>query len=153
MSQGALAEMRRDFYIGAFSLIIGLSFYLWLIPLWVEKPDYGVTSPRMFPNFAAIASIVIGVCLILKNYKGIKSNVSSGMGRIFLEGVFWLLVAILTVLGISHVGFIVANALICFICMLLAGQRKHLIPIALFCVIFPILLNQIAIYVFDVALP
>lgn len=145
--------MRRDFYIGAFSLFSGLVLYFWLIPQWVETPGFAQTSPLMFPNISAIALVIIGACLVFNNFQGIRDRKSSGIKEALLEAVIWLVIVSLTLLGILHIGFVAANAFVCFVCMLSAGQRKHLVWVAIFCVAFPIILNLVAAHVFDVALP
>ncbi len=153
MSQMSDNSMRQDFYIGAFSLVFGLVLYFWLIPGWVEDADFTQSSPRLFPNLTAIAISLIGTSLMIKNFRALRRSGSCGLTSVGVEVVFWMVVSLLTLLGTLHVGFVIANAIICFACIFFAGQRQHLPLVALFSVVFPLLLNLFAANVFDVVLP
>lgn len=153
MSQPALNTSRQDFFIGAFALVVGIAFYFWLIPNWVEQPSFGQTSPRLFPDITAVAIVLIGISMMIKNRHGLNQEGTSGFGKVGLEVAFWLVIGALTLLGTLHVGFAIANAVVCFACMVFAGQRRHLVLMAIFCVVFPLLLKLFAVHVFDVVLP
>ena len=126
----------------------------WLIPNYVElgtsKHDVG---PAFFPQLTAM--LVLGFSLVLAIAKTIryrKGNPGLSGTSLGMETVIWAAISVLTVLGISKLGFLFIAPLLIGLGAIVCGYRIWWI-IAALAIAFPIIIDQAAWLLFTVDLP
>lgn len=127
---------------------------LWLIPSHTEPSlsEHDI-APGFFPSLAAWAVLILSALFIATRLQALRQETPAGDSlSLAAEVAVWGLAGLLTVLGLSTVGFLVTAPLLIVFWMFVGGRRIWW-QVLLLALLFPLVLEQLAWIVFTVRLP
>lgn len=144
-----------DLVAGLFLALCAVVALFWLIPTHtqpaISKFD---VSPGFFPKLAAWSVLVLSLGLVARQVPKLRQVAGrNNVGRsVLVDIAVWSVVAIFAIFALAKVGFLFVAPVLVIAGMLAAGNRKHWMIIGL-AVLFPLLVDQAAWYIFTVELP
>lgn len=144
-----------DFVAGLFLALCAMVALLWLIPTHTQAAmsEFDV-SPGFFPELAAWAVLVLSLGLVARQVPKLKRMTGgANVGRAVLADIaIWCFVALFSMVALAKVGFLFVAPILIVAGMLAAGNRTYWMILGL-AVVFPVLVDQAAWYIFTVDLP
>ncbi len=130
--------MNKHFFSGVFMLAVGLLLLLFLIPFGIDSPKkirFAALSPTYYPQIVALILSVIGVAIILKNRQPFITKETDELDEVHPNakmriGVFLALLAVYS-LSLELLGFVLSGVLALSASLILAGERRVFIIIAI----------------------
>ena len=130
--------MNKHFFSGVFMLAVGLLLLLFLIPLGIDTPKkirFAALSPTYYPQIVAVILSVIGAAIIFKNRRPLTTKGADDADEVHPNakmrvGSFLLLLAAFS-LSLEFLGFVLSGVLALVASLLLAGERRALIIVAI----------------------
>ena len=130
--------MNKHFFSGVFMLAVGLLLLLFLIPLGIDTPKkirFAALSPTYYPQIVAMILSVIGLAIIVKNRRPRVTKETDELDEVHPNakmriGGFLALLAIYS-LSLEFFGFVLSGVLALAASLVLAGERRALIIIAI----------------------
>ena len=130
--------MNKHFFSGVFMLAVGLLLLLFLIPLGIDTPKkirFAALSPTYYPQIVAVILSVIGAAIIVKNRRPLTTKGTDDADEVHPNakmriGSFLLLLAVYS-LSLELLGFVLSGVLALVASLILAGERRALIIIAI----------------------
>lgn len=143
--------------------LIMLVFLFYIIPNYTSPPDSALDlSPNFIPKLAVsvtlLLSIFLGVSALLthKSDEDLHEEFgeeSSGIGWLEIKNVFlWSVLSIGAWYGTDNIGFEPTMTVCLTIGLIFSGVRNYWLT-ALIAIVMPIVLSQVAWYVFTTELP
>ena len=147
-------------------VIIGsvmLVFLFWIIPNFTSPPDSKLDlAPSFIPSLAVAVTLFLAILLAIMAFFSSSKNdalheefgeEASGIGLDEFKNLgLWILVSIGAWFGTVHVGFEPAMTVCLALGMFFAGNRNYWLT-ALIAITTPIILSQLAWYIFTTELP
>lgn len=144
-----------DLVAGLFLALCALVALVWLIPSHTQAAmsEFDV-SPGFFPNLAAWAVLVLSLGLVARQVPRLKLLAGRGTaGRfVLIDIAAWSVVAMFSIFALAKIGFLFVAPVLIVSGMLASGNRAYWMIIGL-AVLFPVLVDQAAWYIFTVDLP
>jgi len=144
-----------DLVAGLFLALCATVALVWLIPNHTQAAmsEFDV-SPGFFPKLAAWAVLVLSLGLVARQIPRLRHVAGRGIaGRAVLVDIAgWSVVAFFSILALAKIGFLFVAPVLIVAGMLVAGNRTYWMIIGL-AVVFPVLVDQAAWYIFTVDLP
>ena len=130
--------MNKHFFSGVFMLAVGLLLLVFLIPFGIDTPKkirFAALSPTYYPQIVALILSVIGVAIIFKNRQPLTTKRTDDLDEVHPNakmrvGSFLLLLAAFS-LSLEFLGFVLSGVLALVASLILAGERRALIIIAI----------------------
>ena len=130
--------MNKHFFSGVFMLAVGLLLLLLLIPIGIDTPKkirYAALSPTYYPQIIALILSVIGAAIIFRNRKPLKIKETDELDAVHPNaqiriGGFLALLAAYS-LSLEFLGFVLSGSLVLATSLILSGERRAIIIIAL----------------------
>ena len=130
--------MNKHFFSGVFMLAAGLLLLLFLIPFGIDSPKkirFAALSPTYYPQIVALILSVIGVAIIFKNRQPFITKETDELDEVHPNakmriGVFLALLAVYS-LSLELLGFVLSGVLALAASLILAGERRAFIIIAM----------------------
>ena len=130
--------MNKHFFSGVFMLAVGLSLLLFLIPFGIDTPKkirFAALSPTYYPQIVALIMSVIGVAIIFKNRQPLTTKGTDDLDEVHPNakmriGSFLALLAVYS-LSLEFLGFVLSGGLALAASLLLAGERRAFIIMAI----------------------
>ena len=130
--------MNKHFFSGVFMLAVGLLLLLFLIPFGIDSPKkirFAALSPTYYPQIVAVILSVIGVAIIFKNRQPFITKETDELDEVHPNakmriGVFLALLAVCS-LSLELLGFVLSGVLALAASLILAGERRAFIIIAM----------------------
>ena len=130
--------MNKHFFSGVFMLSVGLLLLLFLIPYGIDTPKkirFAALSPTYYPQIVALILSVIGVAIIFNNRQPFITKETDELDEVHPNakmriGSFLLLLAVYS-LSLEFLGFVLSGVLALLASLILAGERRAFIIIAM----------------------
>ena len=130
--------MNKHFFSGVFMLSVGLLLLLFLIPYGIDTPKkirFAALSPTYYPQIVAVILSVIGAAIIVKNRRPLSTKGTDDADEVHPNtkmriGSFLLLLAVYS-LSLEFLGFVLSGVLALVASLILAGERRAFIIIAM----------------------
>ena len=130
--------MNKHFFSGVFMLSVGLLLLLFLIPYGIDTPKkirFAALSPTYYPQIVAVILSVIGAAIIVKNRRPLTTKGTDDADEAHPNakmriGSFLLLLAVYS-LSLEFLGFVLSGVLALVASLILAGERRAFIIIAM----------------------
>ena len=130
--------MNKHFFSGVFMLAVGLLLLLFLIPFGIDTPKkirFAALSPTYYPQLVALILSVIGVAIIFKNRQPPITKGTDDLDEVHPNakmriGGFLALLAVYS-LSLEFLGFVLSGVLALAASLILAGERRAFIIIAM----------------------
>ena len=130
--------MNKHFFSGVFMLAVGLLLLLLLIPYGIDTPKkirYAALSPTYYPQIIALILSVIGAAIIFRNRKPLKTKETDEPDAVHPNaqiriGSFLALLVVYS-FSLEFLGFVLSGALALATSLILSGERRAIIIIAL----------------------
>ena len=130
--------MNKHFFSGVFMLAVGLLLLLFLIPFGIDTPKkirFAALSPTYYPHIVALILSVIGVAIIFKNRQPLTTKGTDDLDEVHPNAKMRIggFLALLTVysLSLEFLGFVLSGGLALAASLILAGERRAFIIIAI----------------------
>ena len=145
-----LIDIAAGIAMAAMSLIA----LIWVIPNYVEvgTSDFDI-GPAFFPNFTA--TLVLGLSALLIVTRAIRyTSGNPGLpGKVIVfEIALWAVISVSIIPSFAKLGFLLTATLIIGAGVIMCGYRVWWV-IALLAVVFPLIIDQAAWFIFTVDLP
>ena len=130
--------MNKHFFSGVFMLAVGLLLLLFLIPFGIDSPKkirFAALSPTYYPQIVAIILSVIGAAIIFKNRQPLIGKETDDLDEVHPNskmriGGFLALLAVYS-FSLEFLGFVLSGVLALAASLILAGERRAFIIIAM----------------------
>ena len=130
--------MNKHFFSGVFMLAVGLLLLLFLIPFGIDTPKkirFAALSPTYYPHIVALILSVIGVAIIFKNRQPLTTKGTDDLDEVHPNakmriGSFFALLTVYS-LSLEFFGFVLSGGLALAASLILAGERRAFIIIAI----------------------
>ena len=130
--------MNKHFFSGVFMLAVGLLLLLFLIPFGIDSPKkirFAALSPTYYPQIVAVILSVIGVAIIFKNRQPFITKETDELDEVHPNaklriGGFLGLLAVYS-FSLEFLGFVLSGVLALAASLILAGERRAFIIIAM----------------------
>ena len=130
--------MNKHFFSGVFMLAVGLLLLLFLIPFGIDSPKkirFAALSPTYYPQIVALILSVIGVAIIFKNRQPFITKETDELDEVHPNakmriGGFLGLLAVYS-FSLEFLGFVLSGVLALAASLILAGERRAFIIIAM----------------------
>lgn len=144
-----------DLVAGLFLALCAMVALVWLIPTHTQAAmsEFDV-SPGFFPKLAAGAVLVLSLGLVARQVPKLKHLAGgANVGRsVLVDIAIWSVVATFSIFALAKIGFLSVAPVLIVAGMLAAGNRTYWMIIGS-AVLFPVLVDQAAWYIFTVELP
>lgn len=133
--------VNKDFLTALVCLAVSVTYMICARTYPNLSPDYLEVSAAFFPTIVAAAMIVCSVCMLIKAIVNPKhyEPMTSTEKRGYLRGLLTILVCFVYVLIFEPLGYILSSMLAVFTLMIIFGNRRWPVVIAI-TVVFPIVL-------------
>ena len=130
--------MNKHFFSGVFMLAVGLLLLLFLIPFGIDSPKkirFAALSPTYYPQIVAVILSVIGAAIIFKYRRPLKTKGTDELDEVHPNakmriGGFLGLLAVYS-FSLEFLGFVLSGVLALAASLVLAGERRPFIIIAM----------------------
>ena len=130
--------MNKHFFSGVFMLAVGLLLLLFLIPFGIATPKkirFAALSPAYYPQIVAFILSVIGMAIIFKNRQPLTEKGTDDSDEVHPNakpriGGFLALLAVYSI-SLEFLGFVLSGVLALAASLILAGERRAFIIIAM----------------------
>ena len=130
--------MNKHFFSGVFMFAVGLLLLLFLIPFGIDTPKkirFAALSPTYYPQIVALILSVIGVAIIFKIRQPLTIKGTDDLDEVHPNAKMRIggFLALLTVysLSLEFLGFVLSGVLALAASLILAGERRAFIIIAM----------------------
>ena len=130
--------MNKHFFSGVFMLAVGLLLLLFLIPFGIDTPKkirFAALSPTYYPQIVALILSIIGVTIIFRNRQPLTTKGTDDLDEVHPNakmriGSFLVLLAVYS-LSLEFLGFVLSGGLALAASLILAGERRAFIIMAI----------------------
>ena len=130
--------MDKHFFSGVFMLAVGLLLLLFLIPFGIDTPKkirFAALSPTYYPQIVAFILSVIGVAIIFKNRRPLSAKGNDNLDEVHPNAKMriggFLALLLFYSLSLEFLGFVLSGVLALTASLILAGERRAFIIIAM----------------------